>query len=80
MGRIELSEANLQLNDLVARVEAGESIEITRGGKIVARLLGADQPRKPIDRDAIRAFTDTLPVSSQSAGEFVRWMRDTDRY
>jgi hypothetical protein len=35
---------------------------------------------KPLDLQALRAFRAKLPEQKQSAGEFIRWMRDTDRY
>ena len=42
-----LHEAKSKLSQLVAMAEAGEAIEITRHGKVVARLTGANsQPRR----------------------------------
>jgi prevent-host-death family protein len=38
MDTITLADAKARLSELVNRVEAGESIEITRRGKPVARL------------------------------------------
>lgn len=43
-----LHEAKAKLSELVSLAEAGETIEITRHGKTVARLTGANfEPRKP---------------------------------
>jgi len=80
MGKISLAEAKAHLSELVDRVEAGDSIEITRRGKSVARLTAAATPRKRIDADALRALTETLPRSPESAADLVRAMRDEDRY
>lgn len=45
--RFNLHEAKTQLSKLVARVEAGEEIEIARAGKPVARLVPiVDVPKK----------------------------------
>ena len=42
---VNVSQAKTQLSRLLARVEAGEEVTITRRGKPVARLVGC-QPRK----------------------------------
>jgi prevent-host-death family protein len=39
MGSVNLKEARARLSDLVRTVEHGESVTITRRGKIVARLV-----------------------------------------
>lgn len=48
MVRVGVHEAKTQLSKLLARVEAGEQVEIQRNGKPVARLVAADdvQPRR----------------------------------
>jgi hypothetical protein len=35
---------------------------------------------EPLDLEALRAFRAKLPEQKQSAGDLIRWMRDTDRY
>jgi len=79
MSAISLAEAKAHLSELIDRVEAGETIDITRRGKPVARLVAPDR-RKPIDLAALQALTAEMPWSSESAGDFVRSMRDSDRY
>jgi prevent-host-death family protein len=79
MESISLADAKARLSELVDRAAAGESIEITRRGKPVARLMGSAQPRKPIDVAKLRALTDSMQPATQSAAELVRSMRD-DRY
>lgn len=80
MTTVSLAEAKAHLSELIDRVEAGDSIEITRRGKTVARLTGAEKPRKPISADELRALTDTMTLQTQDAAEFVRAMRDNERY
>ena len=80
MDSVNLADAKAHLSELVDRVETGDAIEITRRGKPVARLSGVKVPRKPIDIDALRAFTDAMPKQTQSAADLVRSMRDSDRY
>lgn len=43
-----LHEAKAKLSHLITLAEAGETVEITRHGKVVARLTGAEsEPRRP---------------------------------
>ncbi|MBP9144520.1 MAG: type II toxin-antitoxin system Phd/YefM family antitoxin [Thermoanaerobaculia bacterium] len=45
---VTVHEAKTHLSRLLHRVEGGESIVITRGGKPVARLVALDgEPRRP---------------------------------
>ena len=80
MVAITLAEAKAHLSKLVDRVEAGDSIEITRRGKPVARLSAAARPRKRIDAAMLQTLTATLPRQDQDAASTVRSMRDGDRY
>ena len=80
MVAITLADAKAHLSELVDRVEAGESIDITRRGKPVARLTAVAKPRKAIDAAHLQSLTAALPPQSQSAADLVRAMRDGDRY
>ncbi len=80
MDAISLADAKAHLSELVDRVEAGESIKITRRGKPVAQLTAAPAPRKRVDAALLHALTASLPPSAQEAAELVRSMRDGDRY
>lgn len=77
---VNLADAKAHLSELVDRVEGGESIEITRWGKPVARLTAARERRKPVDAALLKALTDALPVQPEPAADLVRSMRDGDRY
>lgn len=78
--RIKLADAKAHLSALIDRAEAGESIEITRHGKPAARLVPIATPKKPVDVAALKKLTDTLPYQKVSAGEFMRQLRDEERY
>jgi prevent-host-death family protein len=80
MTDISLADAKARLSELVDRVVGGESINITRRGKPVARLTGAETPRERIDPAFLRALTATMPPSTQDAETLVRSMRDDERY
>nr|WP_153350003.1 type II toxin-antitoxin system prevent-host-death family antitoxin [Sinorhizobium meliloti] len=75
-----MADAKAHLSELVDRVEAGDSIEITRRGKPVARLTAVARPRKRIDAALLQSLTATMPLQSASAADLVRSMRDDDRY
>ena len=80
MDAISLADAKAHLSVLIDRVEAGDSIDITRRGKPVARLTAVAKPRKPIDAAMLQALTTTMPPQSQDSADLVRSMRDGDRY
>ena len=80
MDAINLADAKAHLSELVDRVEAGDSIDITRRGKPVARLTAISRPRKPIDVALLRSLTAIMPPQPQSAADLMRSMRDGDRY
>jgi prevent-host-death family protein len=77
---ISLADAKARLSELLDRVEAGDSICITRRGKPVAQLGAIARPRKPIDIAMLQALTAALPLATQTSAELVRSMRDSDRY
>jgi prevent-host-death family protein len=79
MSAVNLPDAKAHLSELLDRVEAGDSIEITRRGKPVARLTAAAKRRKRVDLAALQALTDTMPAQAQDAAGLVRSMRDGDR-
>ncbi|MBF0375557.1 MAG: type II toxin-antitoxin system prevent-host-death family antitoxin [Alphaproteobacteria bacterium] len=80
MKMVDLALAKAHLGELVELAASGEAVCITRGGKPVARLTAVDTPRPPIDVSALRALTDSMPMQTEAAGDFVRRMRDDDRY
>ena len=80
MDAINLADAKAHLSELVDRVEAGDSIDITRRGKPVARLTAVARPRKRVDATLLAALTATMPPQAERAAELVRSMRDGDRY
>lgn len=84
MDGFNLSDAEQSLSALVDRAEAGETIDILRDGKLVAQLVPVetpqDQPKQPFDVEVLRRHLAQMPMQQQDAGEFVRHMRDTDRF
>jgi prevent-host-death family protein len=80
MKQVNLAEAKAHLSELVARAAAGEPVCIMRRGKPVAQLTAVDVRRKRIDICAMRALTEAMPAQPESARDFVRRMRDDERY
>jgi prevent-host-death family protein len=80
MDAISLTDAKAHLSELVDRVEAGDSIDITRRGKPIARLTAVARPRKRVDAMLLQALTATMPPQAEGAADLIRSMRDDDRY
>ena len=80
MRRVNLADAKAHLSELVERAAAGDPVCITRRGKAVAQITAVDVPRKRIDVSALRTMTDAMPEQPETARDFVRRMRDADRY
>jgi prevent-host-death family protein len=79
MNAINLADAKTHLSERVDRVEAGDSIDITRRGKPVARLTAVARPRKPIDAAQLQSLTASMPLQTQAAADLARSMGDSDR-
>lgn len=76
MKPVNVHEAKTHLSRLLARVEAGEEIVISRGGRPVARLVPVATPSLPralgMDRGRLRIAEDfdaPLPATLLSAFE-----------
>ena len=80
MRTVSIAEAKAHLSKLVEQAEAGDPVCITRRGKPVAQIVAAERKRKPIDVAALRALTDKMRPQEESAGDFMRRLRDTNRY
>ena len=83
MIEMELAEARDKLADLVEMAESGERVCIMKDGAPVAQILALGRrpgSYQPIDVEALRKFAATMPYQDESAGDFVRRMRDEDRY
>ena len=80
MPTVNLAEAKAHLSELVERAASGDPVRITRRGRLVAQITAIGTPRQRIDIAALRAMTDAMPPQAEAAGDFVRRMRDEDRY
>ena len=82
MGVIGIDDIKDQVEELVSRAEARETILIEKDGRTVARLVGIANagPEKVVEKsfdwEALRRFTDSLPPAKESADELIRRLRD----
>jgi prevent-host-death family protein len=80
METVSLADAKARLSELVDWAEAGEPVTITRRGKAVAQITAVKKTKRPIDVAAMRALTESMPMQAESAGDFMRRIRDEERY
>jgi antitoxin (DNA-binding transcriptional repressor) of toxin-antitoxin stability system len=78
MQTFTVAEAKAQLSRLIAMVEAGEDVTISKRGQVVVRIVRHPPPRQQIP--SMAALRAKLPMQTEPAGEFIRRLRDTDRY
>jgi prevent-host-death family protein len=77
MNDVTVAEAEAHLSELLLRVEAGETVRISREGRAIAQLTPVATSRKTIDVAAIKSITDRMPMTD---GNTVTKMRDEARY
>ena len=79
MVTVALAEAKARLSELVARVEAGEEVSITRRGKPVVRLVAETKPKEPFDLEEMRRIRAmTKPYVDPEGLSFVERLRRED--
>lgn len=76
MTDVSVAEAKAHLSELINRVLEGDTVRITRRGKVVVQISAPAEAKKPIDVEALRALTASMPMATESAADLVRRMRD----
>jgi prevent-host-death family protein len=79
MQTVTLAEAKAQLSRLIELVEAGEEVTITKRGRPVVRLIPTTSPARQ-QLPSLAELRARLPEQNESAGDFIRRLRDSDRY
>lgn len=77
---VKLADAKAHLSELVEQAAAGETVCLTRRGTPVAQITAVTRALKPVGTDALRLLTSAMRPQKEPAGDFVRRMRDEDRY
>ncbi len=76
MDGYNIAELKAHLSDVVARVEAGETVEVLRRGKLAAKIVPATPTKTRIDFRAIDAMVASQPIHKTRAVDIIREMRD----
>jgi prevent-host-death family protein len=76
MSEVSVAEAKAHLSDILNRVEAGESVVITRRGKAVANVTPVKLARPPLPLKELEEFRKTLPPREGLSADEIRRMRD----
>jgi prevent-host-death family protein len=76
MQNVNVAEAKARFSELLAKVECGGEIVITRRGHAVARLTAVKRPKKPLDLSALDSLRARQPLSKVSSLRLIREMRD----
>jgi len=74
MVTVTLIEAKAHLSELLAKVEAGEQVVITRHGRPVAHLSGIARPKHPVR--PLAGFRARMPRLRKSSAVLLREARD----
>jgi prevent-host-death family protein len=80
MSAVTVAKAKAHLSELVERAAKGETVCITRRGRPVAKIAPLAEPKKPVDVAMLRAITKDMSGQGETAGEFMRRLRDAERY
>lgn len=76
MDKVSVVQAKAHFSEILAKVESGQDVLITRRGEPVARLSGVERARNPLQLDAIDAFRASLTPVSERSADLIRRMRD----
>lgn len=80
MNTVTLADAKAHLSEIVDRVLAGERVQITRRGKPVVQISAIEQPKPPIDFDALQRLRDSMSGPVVDSESWIREFRDNERY
>ena len=73
---VSVAKAKARLSEILAEVECGGEVVITRRGHPVARLSPVKYAKKAIDFAALDALRARQPLSRVSSVQLIRKMRD----
>jgi len=73
---VSVAEAKARLSEILARIEGGGEVVITRRGHPVARLSAVRSPKKPIDFRALDSLRARQAAAKTSSVVLLRRMRN----
>jgi len=74
MPTVTVADAKARLSDLLAQVEAGEEVVITRRGQPVARLSQVEKPKEAVK--SLAEFRATMPRWRKPSADLLRETRE----
>mgnify|MGYP003382972597 FL=1 len=81
MKHIQASEAKAKFSELLDQVERGETIVITRHGKVIARLTPPDAEKADKVRNAVRELKELRKdVKPATVEEILAWRDEGRRF
>ena len=77
MGAMSVRELNANISKVLARVQAGETLDITRNGKVIAEL----RPKRPV-RDAAwwKAYDEAIAMMRKGFPGTIGKITEEDKY
>ena len=76
---VSVAEARARFSELLDKVEAGETVVITRRGEPIADLSGHRKPKGKRDLSWLHEEAAKIPYSPVDSADLIRQMRD-ERY
>lgn len=77
MGALSVRELNSNISRALARVEAGETIDILRNGKVIAEL----RPKRPIrDEKWWKAYRESVELLTKGLPGKIGKITEDDKY
>ncbi len=77
MVKVTLVEAKARLSKLLDKVEAGQTVLITRHGRPIATIAAVSSPKRPIR--SLAEFRARMPRLRKPSAVLLREMRDEGR-
>lgn len=78
MRTVSLVEAKTHLSGLLAEVEGGEEIIITRHGRAIARVLPPEKPKQVMPLEQLAALRKEMPGWSEPSRDILGKLRDAE--
>jgi antitoxin (DNA-binding transcriptional repressor) of toxin-antitoxin stability system len=77
MGALSIRELNSNISKALARVEAGETLDILRNGKVIAELRPKDRKSNEAWR---RAYKESVKILKEGLPGRIGQISEEDRY
>lgn len=77
MGALSIRELNSNISKALARVEAGETLDITRNGKVIAEI----RPKRPVrDEKWWQTYREMVAAMEQGIPGKIGTITEEDKY